>query len=364
MASATNKPWPRRIASWAWLLAVSLTTLEIAARLDDWLHYDAPLFGHYDFDRMFRATENGVRGVPGARYLRWRLNDEGFNGPPLRPEEGQRRVVVYGASESFGIYEDAGKEFPRALERDLNAHPETRVEVINAGIPGMRVGSGVALLAELGKRLRPAAVVIYPTPTHYIGVSRPYCGRPPSLPNRDSSGWPESRAAAKFKDQVKRVAPAALLRALRRLSIGWQTRGRTPLTHVDEASLAAYETDLRCALAAARGAGMTPLLVTHASRFGVPRAEDADWLTGWRQQYPEMAETGFIDLEQRANDTVRRVARVERVALIDAAAALGGQPALFADHAHFTNEGAARMAALLAPAVRAALAVRPAPSMP
>lgn len=345
----------RKAAHWACLALVGALTMEVAARIDDWFHYDAPLDGNYSFDRMFQMTANGVRGVPNARYLRWSLNTDGLNGPDLVAKPGVRRVAVYGASEAFGIYEDSGKEFPRALERVLNNRSAERVEVINAGIPGMRVGSGITLLRELGERFKPKVVVLYPTPTHYIGVRQSYCGREPVAVARTADAWPELRVIGKLKDQAKRVAPPALLTAVRRLSISLQMRGRNAMTNIDNASLEAYEFDLGCALKAARTAGMTPLLVTHASRFGASRSDDQEWLTGWRQQYPEMEERGFVDLELRANDVLRRVAQVEGVKLIDAADVLGGRAELFADHAHFTNEGASKMADLLAPAVGDAL---------
>ena len=346
----------RKIASAAWLLCVAVLTLEFAARIDDWVHFDAPLIGNYDFDQLFRVTDRGIRGVPNGRYLRWRLNADGLNGPEIRPNAGQTRVIVYGASESFGIYEDVGKEFPRALEAELNAQTASvQYEVVNAGIPGMRVGSGISYLRELSERLHPRVVVIYPTPTHYIGVTRPYCGRPSRT--MMPAGWhlPELRVAGKFKDQMKRVLPMTAMTWLRKVSITWQTRGQDLLTQVAPASLDAFEVDLTCAVTAAREANMVPILVTHANRFGDTGGDRNDgWLTGWRQQYPEMREEGFIDLERRANAAVRKIAEQEGVLLVDAAAALGGRTEWFADHAHFNNEGAAKMAALLAQPVLAA----------
>ena len=346
----------RKIASAAWLLCVAVLTLEFAARIDDWVHFDAPLNGNYDFDQLFRVTDRGIRGVPNGRYLRWHLNADGLNGPEIRPNAGQTRVIVYGASESFGIYEDVGKEFPRVLETELNAQSTSvRYEVINSGVPGMRVGSGINYLRELSDRLHPKVVVIYPTPTHYIGVTLPYCGRPPRTMMPAGSRVPEFRVAGKFKDQMKRVLPTTAMKWLRKVSIAWQTRGQVLLAQVASASLDAFEVDLSCAVTAARNADMVPILVTHANRFGDTTDDrDEGWLTGWRQQYPEMREEGFIDLERRANAGIRKIAARENVLLVDAAVALGGRTEWFADHAHFNNEGAARMAALLAKPVLAA----------
>lgn len=354
MADIQTKPTNRhRIVGAAWLLLVAISTLEVAARIDDWVHFDAPPLGNYDFDRLFRLTDRGIRGVPNGRYLRWRLNSEGLNGPEIRPDAGQARVVIYGASEAFGIYEDTGKEFPRVLEAELNAQTHgSPHEVVNAGIPGMRVGSGITFLRELHDRLRPNAVVIYPTPTHYIGVTRPYCGREPRILTQPETQLPDLRVFGKMKDQIKRSLPIATMTWLRSASIAWQMRGKKPLSRAAPASLKAFEVDLQCAVATVRSLGMVPILATHASRFGGSNSQDdAAWLTGWRQQYPEMREDGFIDLEMRANETIRKVAERNNVALVDAAAVLNGHAEWFADHAHFNNEGAAKMAALLGPSV-------------
>ena len=347
----------RRIVGIAWLALVAMVTLEIAARADDWYHFGAPFVGNYEFDRLFENTDRGLRGVPDGRYLRWTLNGAGLRGPEVQPAHGQVRVLVYGASESFGIYEETGKEFPRALEAELNARGGgAPFEVINAGIPGMRIGSGVALLRDLQARFRPRVVVMYPTPTHYIGVMRPYCGRPPRPAASQSLEMPTPRIAEKIKEEVKRVLPRAAMTAVRRASIELQARGQQVIERAPEASLDALEFDVNCALDAAQAGGMVPVLVTHANRFGrsADGGKDDDramWLTQWRQQYPEMREGGFLDLEDRANAVVRKVAAQRNVALVDAAAALSGHADWFADHAHFTNAGAARMGALLAPAV-------------
>jgi hypothetical protein len=164
----------------------------------------------------------------------------------------------------------------------------------------------------------------------------------------------------KLKDRLKAALPRNGLTLMRKAGIWWDTRGEAVVDRVDRASLDAFEHDLRCALGAIREAGAVPVLVTHANRFGAIRhPDDAYWLTGWRGQYPEMREGGFIDLENRANERIRATARGEKVILVDAAAALSGVPESFADHAHFTNEGADRLGRLLADAVRETSASHP-----
>jgi hypothetical protein len=341
--------WLRRAA----LGLVVLATMEAGARLDDWVAHDAPLATNYEFEQLFAFDGHVVRGVPHAHYAKWRLNGLGLRGPePARGTTGG--VLVYGASEVFGLYEDTGREFPRALEQALaDAAGPGRHPVFNAGIPGMRIGSGTGYLKALAGELHPAVVVLYPTPTHYIGTSRPNCGRPTRAAT-PADTRPQSRLLQKAVDRAKAVLPAPAMTLARRASIAWTMRGQAPLAAIAPESLAALETDLACAVQAVRAIGATPLLVTHANRFGsVRRDDDARWLTGWRMQYPELEEGGFLDLERRANDVVAAVAARLQVPLADADASLSGEPANFADHAHFSNQGAARMGALLARAVLA-----------
>lgn len=346
-----------RVSRWTLLAGVCLLTLETAARVDDWLSYGAPLLGNYDIDQLFQATAAGLRGVPNGRYAKWVLNSQGYRGPEIRADHGQIRVITYGASETFGIYEDPGQEFSRVLERDLNAAVHTpEFEVVNAGIPGMRVGSGIPLLREIGATLHPRAVIIYPTPTHYIGVTRPYCGRSalaPSVPERQP---PELRVLAKARDRIKELLPPAALTWARKAQIAWDVRDRPVLDDVAPQSLEAFRADLECAVRAVREIGAVPIVVTHANRFAATASPDDDyWLTGWRMQYPLLRQEGLLQLETSANVVVRSVAHEQAMPLVDAANALSGDARNFADHAHFTDAGSARMASLLTVAVLRAL---------
>src|SRR5690348_444317 len=150
--TATGRGPLRRLASWAALALVFAVTMEAAARIDDRLTYGAPVLGSYDMEDLWKATPRGYRGVAHKSFVKWGLNGFGFRGPEVRPDTGQTRVLAYGASETFGIYEDAGREFPRALEHDLNAQgAPAQFEVINAGMPGMRVGSGISYIYDIGK---------------------------------------------------------------------------------------------------------------------------------------------------------------------------------------------------------------------
>lgn len=335
-------------------LLITFATLEVCARLDDRFATGAAILSNYDFDQLFKFDGATMRGIPHARFAKWKLNSIGMRGPEPRLLPNQTRILVYGASEVFGIYEAPGYEMPASLERQIQkVRPNYHFEVFNGGIPGMRVGSGTSFIKELGHRLHPTVVIIYPTPTHYIGVTRPHCGRTFRSPReRDTKAWPASRVFAKFVPEIKSLLPPVLLQSARLMLIKKELHGRPVLLRVPEASIDAFETDLNCAIDAVQAIGAVPILVTHASRFATVNQDgDGYWLTGWRAQYPELDERGFIDLELRANQRIRRVAFARNMILAPADTVVGGKAVNFADHAHFSDQGAAEMAGLLTDAV-------------
>ena len=104
---------------------------------------------------------------PYASFRDYRLNSLGFRGPEVRP--GGTRVVCIGASETFGLYEDPGQEFPRQIEYDLNAKsPSMEFQVVNAGLVGQTIRTAAVRIPQYVQELHPQFAVIYPTPANCI----------------------------------------------------------------------------------------------------------------------------------------------------------------------------------------------------
>lgn len=354
VANAKSPRW-QTVMRWLALGIVLLLTMEFAARLDDKINHDAPLLGNYTFDQLFEFDGVVIRGTPNASYMKWSLNSIGLRGPEVDLSQQRPRVIVYGASEVFGIYETPGKDFPRQLEAELRSRSKAdRVEVINAGIPGMRIGSGSIFLRKLSEQVKPQVVVLYPTPTHYVGVTRPYCGRPerePSLVGKAVS--PSSRLKEKAVDRLKETLPPTALYVARKAAIWFSARSGGGVDHINPASLLAMEADLRCAVKTVRASGAQPVLVTHTNRFGnKPDASDKYLMTGWRMQYPTFTELALLEIDQRANQVIKDVAQTENIPLVDAEAAMSDKTDYFADHAHFNDSGSKRMSQLLADTVQ------------
>ena len=91
-------------------VVIIIFVLELCARTDDALTFGAPFWGTYNDQVLYTIDQIGKWGKPGARYERWQLNSLGYRGPEL--SLGTIRIVCFGASETFGLYEDPNEEYP------------------------------------------------------------------------------------------------------------------------------------------------------------------------------------------------------------------------------------------------------------
>lgn len=319
-----------------------LGTWESMARLDDWWVAGASPWRPYSIDILFRPSAFGREGVPNARFGKWQMNALGFRGDPV--VSGRESVLAYGASETFGQYESPEHEYPRLLQKELAAKLQVPIQVVNAAMPGLRIGR-IQYLEHALKLVQPRYVVMYPSPANYIGTDTPFCQRPavpiPSGPSLLS----HVRMAEKVERLVKRSLPPAVMNGLRAAVLWLNTRGIVVLDRVPDATIQAFAIDLDCAMDSILAQNAVPIFVTHATYFGSElRAEDATVMLAWRRFYPDLAESGFLDLERRANATIREKARRRGALLFDAAAEIPAGPHYFADFVHFTDSGAQAMA--------------------
>ena len=346
-----------RPVRWAAYTLLALLTLECCSRLEDRIRQQAPLDRPYTIDSVFHDGPDGRHGRPGAHFAKWSMNSLGYRSPEPRPDSSVR-VLTFGASETFGLYESAGQEYPRQLERELQRRGLERAEVINVALPGMRIGHA-DYLREAIARLRPQWVLLYPSPANYIGAEASLChegatARPVRMtPPPEQFEPPPPRAhlrlAGKVEQVVKPLLPLKMTVAMKRLSIRRAEAGGEVMDRLPEPMLGHFLADLSCTARVVESMGARPLLVTHATVFG-PGFERGDglMLTNWRSFYPELREDGFLDMERRAAEGVRALARARQLPLADASAQLPGGTENFADFVHFTDAGAAHMARLVA----------------
>ena len=256
--------------------------------------------------------------------------------------------MILGASESFGLYEAAGREYPAQLAQALQK--SGCYEVVNAAVAGMSVRSMHALWTHWASRFQPHIVAIYPTPGFYLGSVSPSDVSTRRSPPHPSPWW-----TPRLMDRaVDRLEYPAFWQ--RRRVAGWLAdarRGRPPswlYQQVPEDRLRDFLDDLEALVLAVSASGARPVLVTHATAFHLPPKEnEMEALYAWYASAPRATGLVPIEFEHAAAEGMRNLSRRHGLALVDAAARMYGRREWFArDLSHFSEAGAGAMADLIA----------------
>lgn len=347
------RPAVKKYLTWLGLLLLFLAVMEVAARLDDWIRWDAPIFQNYSHLSLSVDNEHGRQGRPHGRFQKWQLNKLGLRGPEVPPARpgGPIRVLVLGASETFGLHEAPGGEFPALLQKILDLKAPGRYLVINAGFPGMSLPRLRFFFSRDYLALKPDIALIYPSPAFYLDLEPP---RDPArhyfaVPRRP---WFQSRLKGKAMILAKRLIPASWQTLMRRGLIYYRRMGgkkgfvwRTaPLGRVE-----IFARDLLALTSTIAESGTQVVLATHATRFGAGLSdEDRFHLYAWLLYFPRPEPQALLEMENLCNNRVRTIAKAFKLPLVDLAADLGGRAQMFADFSHFTDQGAEKAARLLA----------------
>lgn len=331
------------------LLTIGLT-MEVCARLEDTISMGAPFGGVYNHSILYDRPGPDFQGVPGARYLKWKLNSMGYRGP--EPVPGALRVACVGASETFGLHEKEGGEWPRQLDALLGQNRtagDREITVINTAYPATNLRTHLHQAPHMLATAKPDLIILYTGPAAYVHPAYYAVNNNPERPK-----W-HSRIAVKVRELAKRLIPPAWMLPFRHWVIRRSNEGREHevMTRIPPEYEALFASDLDELLNFYAANRVPVILVTHATRFGRSvKPEEWPMLVAWRQFYPMLREEGFIDMEDRQNEQIRRAGAARHLPVVDAARLIPPGPRYFADFVHFTDEGAALLARLLADTVR------------
>jgi len=345
-------------------LLVFVVVLELTTRIDERLRFGTPLTSRVLSSEDLREFRDGsVQGRPNARYQKWGLNELGLRGPSTsrEPRRGVVRIVTVGASETFGMAEAEGREYPRQLEDSLNGAAERagsarRFEVLNASLPGMSIPSILLALRTNIRALSPDIVVVYPSPSFYVDREPPH--PPTDLVADDTLSWTRAlvpRSFSRIADAAKSLLPAAVMDDLRERDIQQSIEQEPPgwrFTTIPPDRLALYSDHLREMVGGIRAIGAQPILMTHGNAFMGGARNDA-LARSWVRFYPRATANTLIAFDSAARSVTLQVARDSGVVAVDVAGDLartGG--AVYSDFAHFTELGAAHVASGLRDSVR------------
>jgi hypothetical protein len=339
------------LGRFAGAIAVFLVVLETMARVDDRLTWNAPWWGAYSNDALNVIVGRLALGRPHGQYEKWRQNAFGFRGPEIQVSKpaGVTRVMLVGASETFGLYESPDMEVSAQLQRVLDAARPGRFQVINTARPGMSPPRVPLYFRSHLRRFDPDLVVFYPTPHFYLDEIPPALTElTPSASTRLDS----LRIPGKVRTVFKRVVPPWIQEKMNHLRVERARRRHGPdwvWQTVPRERLDLFTTHLGSIIEEIRAGRARLLLCTHAIRFGqVLSARDRDQLVALEVFYPRATDQAILAIDPLVNERTRRVAARYGVPVVDIDGLLGKSPEYFADFSHFTDVGAARVASILA----------------
>ena len=351
-----------RVLAWLGIGLVFVLVLELTCRIEDWVTYGTPILSRAgSLEDLVVRDADGMHARPNAQFQKWKINSLGMRGPERAavPAPGTVRVITSGASETFGLRESAGKEYPRQLEDSLAAwtrrgvcgsSPSTEFEVLNSAFAGMSLPTVEQDVRLRLHRLRPAIIVVYPSSVQYLEDKVPHPAKPDSGAARPLalSRAFQPRILARLREQVKQLLPATVKRFLRAREVRSELQTRPPGWRFDtlpSARLALFEEDLRHLIGTIRGIGAEPLLVTHANMFMGRKTFDREMLGAWEKFYPRATGSVIVAFDSAARNVTMQVGADSGVVTVDAAKRLAAAPASdFGDFVHFTDSGASVMA--------------------
>ena len=357
------------VARWIGIVFCFVFVLELTCRIEDWVMYRTPVLSRYtSIEDLVVRDADGMHGRPNARYQKWIMNRLGLRGPPANvvPPPGSVRVIVVGASETFGLMESPGREYPRQLEDSLARRGALvcplpnhgRFEVLNAGFAGMGMPTIDQDVLNRLRRLKPDMIVVYPSAAAYLEETAPVAARPDSSGPRAQLSWVRAlhpRFIARLREQIKQIIPDALKTRLRSIQTASEVRNQPAgwrFTSIPEDRLRRFDSDLRHLVATIRAVGAIPIVVTHANVFLGRPDIDADALQAWEKFYFRATGPTIIAFDSAARASTLAAGTDLRVPVVDAAARLARGPRQgFGDMVHFTDLGSAEMADILASSI-------------
>ena len=348
-----------------WLLCAAcfLGTVELSCRVEQWFLYGAPLWGMYSYDTaLFTVDEFGIRGKANGVYEKWRLNSFGFRGPEIHAQKNpqQLRVVCIGASETFGLYESPGYEWPRQLESLLSSGG-VDAEVVNAAMAGMSFPQRIRHLENRLLRFTPDVVVFMLEYGSYAGMTpekiRLSHAGPSTLPQQNDlvGGLKSMRSISRLKDVLLPKLPGPVQMAIgnveRRLKLEMRKHELGPryrsFVHVQPFEIEAFARDLEKLYGRANAAGVKLVLLSPAMWF--TERNIATTYLSW----PFVDESWWREAKETFPVVARQFAARHHVPFLDLSDVMHGYEAdWMKDMLHFNDLGAEQVAQRVAPLIR------------
>ncbi len=293
-------------------------------------------------------------------------NSLGFRGaPPPEDFGGYLTIITIGGSTTECFYLSDGKTWPDVLGRKL-ADDFQKVWINNAGLDGATTYRHLILLEDCVARLKPK-VVVFLTGINDVGAGDVAAaeGRRSQV-FRNLSRWITNRSEVYCLGQNLYRYLVAQERGLHHTQIDLKAQGtldRIPaatreaalLSHQSQ-SVPFYRARLERLIQVCRKNGIIPVFLTQPVLYG----RGVDPATGVNLETVRVGKdlNGklMFEIVERYNDALRQTARQEGVLVIDLAAKMPRDSALYYDYLHYTDSGARQVAEIVYQGLRPFLA--------
>lgn len=327
--------------------ALGFAVLEMGLRARQaWFQSAAISRGVEDFYVLDPALNLRVPRA-GFQSARLNINALGFRGAEMAPEKapGTLRIAFLGASTTFCAEVSADeKAWPFQVEQMLRQdNPGLAVQSVNAGVPGYTLASIRRNLEARVAPLRPDIIVIYEATNDLSANSNLAAEAAGITVARDAveSSWLRDNSLLAY------LVHKNIMVMLRQ----WSADDDTGKLAVPSENLTPnYARELTTLVRAARQVTDRVVLLTFSTRMRAGQSPDELKRAGITALYyashrrPEDLVRDFAAY----NETMRRVARDEGVAVIEVAERIPADATHFVDSVHFSDIGATLMARIVA----------------
>jgi lysophospholipase L1-like esterase len=342
-------------------LIAFLIALEVSARIDDKIKYDAPFFHEYS-PRLLRSKDSdGLNhNIPRSHFEKWKINNFGFRGADisLSKSDSLYRIICMGTSETFGLYESPGSEWPAQLQNMLADH--NRFEVINASVVGLSLSKYRSYMEKYVLKVKPDVVILLINYFDYAIGAETFAKRQNVIEQKAdvhkegkvpffNNVLTQLRMVPKIKITVKRILPEYALKRYQLWGINRQLQaietrrlnGLKPIDIIPRNSISTFRSDLEELIHFLHDKKIEIILTTYPVLISKENIDEyLEIFLDHRRFYVELSLLGIIDASEKFNETIKSTAHMYGIALLDNAASFPKNTQYFADNVHYTDKGA------------------------
>jgi len=333
---------PRYLWLLGWIvlyLVAGEVVLEFRAHRKGW---DTPVFG--PVSRVSAPTASARSPAFGP--------DEGFpfRSPRIDPErrDGVARWWIASASHAEDVHLPPELVFPNRLAV-MRTRAGSPTEILNASRAGDSIAVNIERLVRLAPVWQPDLAILYQGSLDIDRLAKRHLAE-----DGPAMGAGEAADEARPADEsvpwtVRALESTTTFELLTGTLTAWLGTQRVLSDRLGAEALAEFEAIVHEFVEVSRALGVAPVLCTFATSHSGEQLDEIprEIVLGLFQYNMYLSMRGWTDSVERVNAIVTRIAREERIPLVDVAAKLTGQSVHFRDFVHFTPDGHARVAEIL-----------------